>query len=331
VSADRATVQSGVEAAPAKSDGRVARSGWATVRRALAILFVLGVLGLLVNHARSIDWSAVMAALRALPARTLLAAAGIALASYTVYCSYDLIGRRHTGHGLRPLQVVGVTFVSYAFNLNLGALVGGIAFRYRLYAGLGLSTGVTTQVLMLSLLTNWLGYLFLAGGLFLLHPIELPPHWRLGSGGLRILGAGLLLVAAAYVALCAASPRRVWRVRGLAIRLPSAGVALLQLALSSINWMLIGAVLHVLLQGAIDYPTVLTVLLVAAVAGVITHVPAGLGVLEAVFVALLSHRMPLGPLLAALLAYRALYYLAPLAAAAALFPLIDGRKRRRPA
>ena len=59
----------------------------------------------------------------------------------------------------------------------------------------------------------------------------------------------------------------------------------------------------------------LAVLLVAAVAGVITHVPAGLGVLEAVFVALLSHQLPQGQLLGALLAYRAIYYLLPLAIA----------------
>jgi hypothetical protein len=33
---------------------------------------------------------------------------------------------------------MGVTFISYAFNLNLGSLVGGVAFRYRLYSRLGL-------------------------------------------------------------------------------------------------------------------------------------------------------------------------------------------------
>jgi uncharacterized membrane protein YbhN (UPF0104 family) len=83
----------------------------------------------------------------------------------------------------------------------------------------------------------------------------------------------------------------------------------------------------VLLQGRIEYATVLSVLLIAAVAGVITHVPAGLGVLEAVFVALLSQRIAPDTLLAALLAYRAIYYLAPLAAAAALFLVLDRQER----
>lgn len=59
-----------------------------------------------------------------------------------------------------------------------------------------------------------------------------------------------------------------------------------------------------------------------------THVPAGLGVLEAVFVALLAHRVPQGELLAALLAYRAIY-LAPLAIAAALFFVVDAEAAPR--
>jgi uncharacterized membrane protein YbhN (UPF0104 family) len=73
---------------------------------------------------------------------------------------------------------------------------------------------------------------------------------------------------------------------------------------------------------------VLSVLLVAAVAGVITHVPAGLGVLEGVFVALLSHRLPEGQLLGALLAYRALYYIVPLLAAALLYLKVELRARK---
>jgi hypothetical protein len=40
-------------------------------------------------------------------------------------------------------------------------------------------------------------------------------------------------------------------------------------------------------------------------------VPAGLGVFEAVFIALLSHRISEGQLLAALLGYRAVYYIGP--------------------
>ena len=51
---------------------------------------------------------------------------------------------------------------------------------------------------------------------------------------------------------------------------------------------------------------------------------------KAVFIALLSHRIPQAELLAALLAYRAIYYLMPLALALGLFVKLEaGAKRLR--
>lgn len=323
--AERAVLPGRASAGRERPDDAPPRSGWAKLRRGFTVVFVLVVLGLIVNHARTIEWSAVGDALKELPARSLVLAALLAAASHAVYATYDLIGRRHTGHTVPTLRVLGVTFVSYAFNLNLGALVGGIAFRYRLYARQGLDVGTTTQVLTLSLLTNWLGYLALAGGLFLLAPPELPAGWAIASGGLRALGAGMLVAAAAYVLACFVSTRREWTLRGRTVRLPDGRLAALQLGLSCLNWLLIAGVVFVLLQGQIAYATVLGVLLLAAVAGAVAHVPAGLGVLEAVFVALLAPQLGQEELLAALLAYRAIYYLAPLAVAIALFPVLDAR------
>jgi uncharacterized membrane protein YbhN (UPF0104 family) len=305
------------------------RPWYPAARRALTILFFLAVLGLVANHARHVEWSAVGGALRAYSFATLWPAVAFAAASHALYCGYDLIGRHETGHGLPARAVVGVAFTSYAFNLNLGSLVGGVALRYRLYARLGLNAETTTRILAHSVLTNWLGYFCVAGCVFLLAPPAMPPGWELGSEGLRWVGGGLLLAAAAYLAVCFLSRRREWQFRGRALRLPSGRIALLQLAVSSVNWMMIGAVLWVLLHERIDYASTLAVLLVAAVAGVIAHVPAGLGVLEGVFIALLSHRIPQGELLAALLAYRALYYLAPLALALGLFLKFHGAPKDR--
>ena len=300
------------------------------MRRALTILFFAAVLGLVAHHARSIDWGSVWGALRAYSVGTLLLASGFAAASHALYCGYDLIGRHETGHRLPSLKVVGICFTCYAFNLNLGSLVGGVALRYRLYARLGLQAETITKILALSVVTNWLGYSFVAGCVFLFAGPTMPPGWELGSEGLRWLGAALLFAAATYVGLCSLSTRREWSVRGHALRLPSGPIAALQLVLSATNWMLIGGVVWVLLQHRIDYASVLGVLLIAAVAGVIAHVPAGLGVLEAVFIALLSHRIPQTELLAALLAYRAIYYLVPLALASGVFVALEtGAKRSR--
>jgi hypothetical protein len=84
-------------------------------------------------------------------------------------------------------------------------------------------------------------------------------------------------------------------------------------------------IVFILLQQRIDFFSVASVLLLAAIAGVITHIPGNLGVLEAVFVALLSQRMPEYELLAGLIAYRVVYFLVPLLVAAVVYLLMETR------
>jgi len=216
-------------------------SWWPWARRAAVWGFFALIAWLLVRQARAIDWEDVFDAIRALPATALLAAAALAAGSFALYSTYDLLGRHLTRHRLGTGTVMGVTFISYAFNLNLGSLVGGVAFRYRLYSRLGLANHTITRVLGFSMLTNWLGYLVVAGAAFCFWPMALPPEWKIDSEGLRILGAVLLMAALAYLVLCATSRGRAWRVRGHEFRMPGLAMALLQLAMSCANWSLIGA------------------------------------------------------------------------------------------
>jgi uncharacterized membrane protein YbhN (UPF0104 family) len=295
----------------------------ALLKRVAVVVFFLAVLWLLFDHARAIDWPAVWQSLRDYPLPTLAAGIAVALAAHAVCSGYDLIGRWHSGHALPAWLTAAIGFTSYAFNINLGSLVGGIALRYRLYTRFGLDAATVTDIVGISMLTNWMGYMGVAGVVFVLHPLALPPDWRIDSTGLRLVGVLLLCVVAAYLLLCRFASRRVWRLRGRELALPSARMAAVQVAVASTNWMLIASVVYVLLQQRIAYAEVLSVLLIAAVAGLIAHVPAGLGVIEAVFVALLSHRMPQAELLGGLLVYRAVYYLGPLALAAPLLLVLD--------
>ena len=281
-----------------------------------------------IRYARNVDWAEVWQTILATPRGVLLMAVAGVVLSYAIYCNFDQIGRHYTGHGLPRAKVFQVNFISYAFNLNMGSLVGSVAFRYRLYGRLGLDVPTITRVMTLSIFTNWLGYLLLGGVLFAVSPLALPPDWKIDSGGLRWLGVALLGTALGYLIACFFARQRSVTIRGHELILPPPRMAMVQVAMAVTNWMVMGGILYILLQDKVDYPTVLSVLLVAAVAGVITHVPAGLGVLEAVFIALLSHRVPEGQLLAALLTYRALYYIAPLLVAAVVYLFVEARARK---
>jgi uncharacterized membrane protein YbhN (UPF0104 family) len=301
---------------------------WPWVKRGVSLVFFALVAALLVHFAQRIDWDEVRDSVREMPRHVLWMAGALCVASHLLYSCFDLIGRAYTRHRLAVPKNMQVNWISYAFNLNFGSMVGGVAFRFRLYRRLGLSYATITRVLTLSMLTNWLGYLLIAGMVFIVAPLQLPPEWKLDSEGLRWLGVVLLLVALVYLVLCGWSKKRSWTVRGHEFFLPPPGMALVQLAMSCANWMIIAAAVTVLLQGRVDYASVLSVLLIAAGSGLIVRVPGGLGVLEAVFIALLSHRVPEGQLLAALLTYRALYYIVPLGAAALLYLSVEMRARK---
>ena len=301
---------------------------WPWAKRIGGGLFLLVVVGLLVRYARTVDWPRVKESILALPRPVLLQALGFAVVSHFVYSLMDLVGRHYTGHHMGKRQVMLVSFISYAFNLNLGSLVGGIGLRYRLYSNHDVRYGNITRIVTLALITNWIGYILLAGSVFTIAPLELPPNFKLDSEELRMVGVALLSVAVVYLALCGWSKRRSWEIRGHDVELPTLRMALAQFAISCTHWMTMAAVPWTLLGGAVDYPTVLSVLLIAAIAGVMLHIPAGLGVTEAVFIALLSHRIPEHQLLGALLAYRAIFYLTPLLAGAVLYVKVEMRTRK---
>jgi uncharacterized membrane protein YbhN (UPF0104 family) len=301
---------------------------WPWIKRIVGAAFLIVVAFLLVRYARTVDWARVKESMLELPRPVLFKAFLFAAASHVVYSLLDVVGRHYTGHHLRDTKVMQISFTSYAFNLNLGSLVGGIGFRYRLYGKLGVRYGDITRIVTLSMITNWLGYILLAGLVFTIAPLQLPPKWGLDLEELRMLGVALLAVTVVYLGLCAFAKQRSWLIRGHTIDLPTLRMAFAQLAISCTHWMTMAAVPWVLLQGQVPYPMALAVLLVAAIAGVMLHVPAGLGVTEAVYIALLSHLVAEHDLIGALLAYRAVFYIAPLLAGALLYLKLEMRTRK---
>ena len=308
--------------------GPLTRNAWIWTKRIAPWALAALVLALVAQQARSVDWSQVWTSLQKMSPERLALAAGIAVVSYVVYAGFDLVGRHLTRHGLSVPLTLGTAAISYAFNLNFGALVGGFAMRLRLYTRWGVNGATVAKVIAMSMTTNWLGYLWVSGAVLLWSPPRLPGDWAMGDGVLRGIGAAMLALAATYLMLCAWSRRRTLNWREHELDLPDGRLAVMQALAGGASWMLMGAIVWVLFAGRVDYPVVLGALLMAAVAGVITHVPAGLGVLEAVFVAVLAGTLPTSEVLAVVLAYRAAYYLLPLALALPAYAWSEAVARR---
>ncbi|WP_313163998.1 lysylphosphatidylglycerol synthase domain-containing protein [Kosakonia cowanii] len=302
---------------------------WRLAKKILTVIFFIAVIVLLVLYAQKVNWEDVWKVIRDYNRTALLSAVALVILSYVLYGFYDLLGRAYCGHKLAKRQVMLVSFICYAFNLTLSTWVGGIGMRYRLYSRLGLPGSTITRIFSLSITTNWLGYILLGGLIFTFGVVEIPAHWYIDASTLRIVGVVLLLIIAVYMWGCAFAKRRHVTIKGHKLVLPSWKFAVAQMVISSANWIAMGAIIWILLGMRADFFFVLGVLLVSSIAGVIVHIPAGIGVLEAVFIALLaSEHVSQGIIIAALLAYRVLYYFLPLLLALIGYLLLEGRAKK---
>ncbi|WP_045854548.1 lysylphosphatidylglycerol synthase domain-containing protein [Raoultella terrigena] len=302
---------------------------WRLARRILSGLFFIAVAVLLVVYAQKIDWPEVWKVIRGYNRAALLGAFGLVIVSYLIYGCYDLLGRAYCGHRLAKRQVMLVSFICYAFNLTLSTWIGGIGMRYRLYSRLGLRGATITRIFSLSITTNWLGYVVLGGIVFSAGLVPLPARWYISQETLRIIGIAMLLTSTLYLWACAFAKRRHLTIKGQRLVLPSWRFALLQAALSCANWLVMGVIIWLLLGQEVSYFLVLGALLVSSIVGVVVHIPAGIGVLEAVFIAMLSAEpISRGAVIAALLAYRLLYYFLPLAIATIGYLILESQAKK---
>lgn len=296
--------------------------------RVAGIAFLAVAATVVATFARRIDWHGVWASLWGYPAATLAGAFALALCGFLAFASYDLLARHFTRHAVPVWETLAIAGVGYAFNLNLGTWVGSLGFRYRLYSRFGLKGSQISRILGLGLVTNWSGFLLLAGTIFLFMPLSVPDEWHVDPLLFHAVGAVLLTIFGAYIGICATSGGRVWKVREFTITTPPLPFAALQVALSCASWLSMGSIVWLLMPDGIPFPLVMGGLAVASVGGVILHIPGGLGVIEAVFVALLSDRLPETEVIAAILGYRAVYYVTPFLLALIGYALLEHHARR---
>lgn len=243
---------------------------------------------------------AALLAVHALPTTALMLAALLTALNYAVMTGYDLVAFRYAGAELPRRHIVFASFVSYAISNSVGlAMLSGTSVRFRFYARWGVRAETLARIVFSYSVTFWLG-LFGLGGLSLIV-----------TGRAPVAGALLIGVVACYVAaaLVWRRPIRIWR---WTWPIPSLAIAAAQITLSSVDWILAALVPYVLLPAhAIGFLTFAACFLAAMLAGLVSHVPGGLGVFDATLVLLLSSQVPASVLVPALLAYRAIYYLAP--------------------
>jgi phosphatidylglycerol lysyltransferase len=287
-------------------------------------LLVFGAaLAVLRAELRSATWHGLTADLTRLPLARLAMASGLTALSYAVLTSYDFLAFAYLGRDLPRRRAIPASLVAHAISNNVGlARLSGMSVRYRFYTRWGVSAEEFSRIVFWHTVTRWLGPLLLGGLSLALGP------WPEAAAVPHALGWLALAACAGYAGAAAVRLGPV-RVRQVELPLPSARLALAQLSISSLEWTLGGLVLYVLLPaGRVPFLAFLGVFLAAQAIGLASRVPGGAGVFEGALVLLLKPFAPAGVLVPALIAYRAIYYLAPLALAAAAL-VADALHHRR--
>jgi phosphatidylglycerol lysyltransferase len=287
----------------------------------LAALVVFAGVGLVLHHQLAqLHVARVFEHLHAIQRRQVLAALGFTAASYWLLSTYEVLAFAYLRRVLPYTRIVFTSFIAYSFGHTLGfTAFTGAAIRFRLYSAAGVTAVEVATVSAFCSLSFAIGLATVSGLSLLLSPASAATVLRLHHNWSLLAGAALLVVVGTY-ALWACFARSAFEIRGWALRAPGAAIGLTQIALGILDLSLSSAVLWWLLppEAHIGFIPFLGVYAAAVIAGIVSHVPGGVGVFEAVILLTLPG-VPADALLGSLLAYRAVYYLVPLVFGTLLF------------
>lgn len=252
--------------------------------------------------------------------------------SFVAMALYDVMAVRGAVPGrVSPALAAFAGLVGYGISNAIGfhVLVGGTV-RYRIYQAAGLDGADVGRIVGITALTFAAGLVTIICLGVLLDPNGLPSLRLLSPADDRILALAVLIALAFGIYWLAGGRREVnllkWR-----FPLPSARNAIAQIAIGAVDIGAAAAALFVLLPTDVAPGfAVFLVLFVAAISfGIVSHAPGGLGIVEAtILIGLGAGTRP--DVLAALVVFRVIYYLIPLAlACAALLVFEINRLRAR--
>jgi phosphatidylglycerol lysyltransferase len=274
-----------------------------------------------------LSYADLLAAIRATDKASLGYAVLATFVSFLALTGYDASSLRYVGAQVGYRVAAETSFIAYALGntVGLGVLTGG-AVRMRLYGAAGVEAGTISRAIAFNALAFMLGISVVGAAALLWGTGSVAPALHLPAWLLQ-LGASLILLGTVVLIAWCRDGRERQLFGQFRLRLPSASLALQQLLFSAIDIAATAAVLWFLLPaGAIDFSAFVGFFAIAIVLGVLSHVPGGLGVFEAIMLVALHERVPAEALAAALVLYRLIYYMLPLVLALALLVVQEARR-----
>ena len=298
------------------------------------LVFVLGLLACW-HLLRELDPDALRAAVRNIPGSSLLLALGATMLSYIAYVGYEWSGCRFAGVHLPLRRMALGSFCASGIGnaVGLSMLTGG-SVRFRLYGRDKLGAGDIARITLFASLALGSALPLLAATAALSTPAAASLALGLPESLVITLATAVLLAGALLIVWISRHRAPDTPVPGCidfplgnrSVRLPGLRLAALQLLITLVDVCAAACVLYVLLPEAPPLGAFLLVYLLALAAGVLSHVPGGVGVFEAVLLAAFAGQLGAAPLAAALLLYRLIYIGLPLVLACLLLLANEARR-----
>ena len=279
--------------------------------KVVLVAAVAGALYLLYRTLQQYTFEEITEAVRTIPARNLALGLGFAACSYCCLACSDAMAVRYAGKPLPFHQTALASFTSLSIGHNVGvAALSSGAVRYRFYSRWGLTAEDVAKVIVFCGMTVALGIATLGAISFYLRPEDAARMTRLSPHAISLTGAACLTFPILYL-LLAAFVRAPLHFRNWSFAMPKLHLAVGQVIVGTTNFAFVAACLHQMLSAFVDaaYLKVAAASITANVAAIISHVPGGLGVLEATIV----HILPGAQSIAAVILFRVVYYFIPLA------------------
>jgi uncharacterized membrane protein YbhN (UPF0104 family) len=298
-----------------------------TLKRLLPLVWlsIAGVAALvLVQRIEAIDFDDVGRHLAAVPAQIVIAALLCSAGVYATVGLYEGIAvRLATGRSLR-WQAFRTAVIANPLGRAIGvAMVSGGALRYRMYAPEGLTIRQVGAIIVLVAMPYVFGVGWLIDLSLLLNLQDASRAFQLPLAAVAALAVLGLAKDVGWLAFVATRKGPI-AFGGQSIRLPSLRDALTQIAFGLTQISLMTTILYLFMPPELNlsWPAFVAIYCIAFVAGQLSNVPAGLGVLEAALFLMLPH-VPPGKLVGAVLAYRAVYEVVPLGCALLLLLIYE--------
>ncbi len=298
----------------------------------LVVVIFLFACWLLYHKIRSYSLKEIIDSILHIHSFQLLTAALLVILNYIILVGYDWLAVHAIHRRLHLVRVALVSFTGCAISYNLGALLGGTTVRYRLYSAWGFHPLDIVRLVLMLAVTFWIGALGLAGGVLLFANVHIPPELGIDPSHVRPLGGILLAVCIFYLTVCYWAKERPIVLFKKNFALPSLHLALAQTGVACADLLVAAACLYALLpvHASLTFADFLPNYLFAQVAVVLTHVPGGVGVLEAILMHIV-HGVDPRRLFGAILIFRVLYYLIPLLVSTIILFFYEFHLRRRTA